>query len=300
MPYIWERHQSRDFDLGGKVISLTREWVATDVLDEVVAVNLVLLANPLIFDSLVRATAKASNQGGGTYFISVGYRNIDPQHALPDTATPGGGGSQQQPSGPASQDEDLTAGYTFDLTGEAVHITQSKGTYYGAVLDAAGTVTQYDEPTCQALGFTLDTGRAIGLSSDRVEGCEVHVPREEWTREVVRPSVTFRYKRTLHNLVGKVNAETFYHYPPGEVKYLGAVGRWGQGRWNLTHKFAAAEHQTNLKIGPFTVPLKRAWDHLWVSYRAKEVGDLVMQVPAAVYVEKVCDDGDFSLIEIGT
>lgn len=298
MPYIWERHQSRNFDLGGKSIALDREWVATEAPDEVTALNLTLLANPLIYDGLVRATAKADYQGNGCYFVTVNYRNIDPQQALSDSATPGGGGSQQSASAPADN-EDLTAGYTFDLTGQVQHITQSHGTYYAAVLDSAGNVDETNEGTCQALSYTLDTGRAIGLSSDRVEGCDIYVPREEWTREVVRSSVTSAYKRTLHNLAGSTNASPFYNYPAHAVLYLGSTGNYGQGRWNLTHKFAAAEHKYNVSIGPFTVPVKRAWDYLWVQYKASSAGGLITQVPSAVYVERVYQDGNFALIEIG-
>lgn len=299
MPYIWERHQSRDFDLGGTVIGLTREWVVTDALDEVAALNLTLLANPLIYDGLVRATAKAANQGGGCYFVTVGYQNIDPQQALPDSATPGGGGTQQGASAPADTEE-LTAGYTFDLTGQTVHITQSKGTYYAAYELPTGIIFDQTEEDCRDQDYTLDTGRAIGISSDRIEGTDIYVPREEWTREVVRSSVTSAYKRTLHNLTGKTNAEPFYNYPAYAVLYLGASGRYGQGRWNITHKFAAAEHQTDIRVGPFTVPLKRAWDYLWVRYKAGDVGSgIVGQVPTAVYVERVYDEGNFSLIEIG-
>lgn len=298
MPYIWERHQSRNFDLGNKLVSLDREWVTTETPDEASALTLTLLANPLFFDGLVRATAKADYQGNGCYFVTVGYRNIDPQQALSDSAQPGGGGSQQSATAPADT-EDLTAGYTFDLTGQVQHITQSRGTYYGAVLEPGGGIDETDELACQLLGYTLDTGRAIGLSSDRVEGCDIYVPREEWTREVVRSSVTSAYKRTLHNLAGKTNAEPFYNYPAHAVLYLGATGHYGQGRWNITHKFAAAEHQTDLKIGPFTVPLKRAWDYLWVQYKAADAGGLITQVPSAVYVERVYPDGNFALIEIG-
>ncbi len=48
-----------------------------------------------------------------------------------------------------------------------------------------------------------------------------------------------------------------------------------------------------------TIPEKRAWDYLWVSYEDTVNANLLVQIPRAAYVERVYKEVDFSLLGIG-
>lgn len=296
MSVIYERHQTRDFSVSGRTIRLTREWfvaVANTPDEEVTVLNLVLLANPLFYDGLVRSGADPKNQGGGNWYVSVQYENIDPQHALPDSAGPGGGGSQQTATAPTDA-ENLSEGFTFDVTVQPVHVTQSLGTIYSNGDD--GETTEAD---ALAAGWTLDNQRAVGLTLDgHVEGVDILSMRPDWTREVVREEVRLPYLRQLKALAGCFSIASFYGFAPYEVLYMGAHGRKNGGRWYVQHQFASGQVQTGVDIGGITIPTLRPFDYFWVRYKSQLVGDVVLPVPAQVYVERVYKPGDLDLLEI--
>lgn len=174
--------------------------------------------------------------------------------------------------------------YSFDTGGGTAHITQSKA-----------TVGRYPAtaPDCEG---------AIGVTADGVEGVDITVPVYNFNETHYLPSatVTAAYKATLFSLTGKVNNATFKGFAAGEVLFLGASGsQRGNDDWEIQFKFAASPNMTGLSVGSISGISKGGWEHLWVLYSDNVDQNTLIKRPAAAYVERVYDAGDFSLLGIG-
>jgi len=180
--------------------------------------------------------------------------------------------------------------YQFDTGGGTQHITQS-----------LATVGRYAPPGKTAPDFQ----GAIGVTHDNVEGVDITVPVYNFSElhYIASSLVTGAYKATLFYLTGRVNNAPFRGFAAGEVLFLGASGsKRGQEDWEISFKFAASPNMTGLTIGDITGIAKKGWEYLWVRYADAEdaAAKALVKRPAAVYVEKVYLDGDFSLLGIGT
>jgi len=144
--------------------------------------------------------------------------------------------------------------------------------------------------------------RAIGVTENSVEGCDVYVPRFEWSVTYQANVITWDYLMTVWRLVGCKNKDKFYGANPGEVLYLGMNGSYSvSDRWSITHKFSVIPNELNVKVSDeITIPIKRGWDYLWVRYKRIVESNTVMHVPAVAYTEEVIPDGDFALLGIGS
>ena len=140
-----------------------------------------------------------------------------------------------------------------------------------------------------------------------MEGVDITVPVYSFseTHSLDPTVVTEVYKGTIFSLTGKVDSDTFRGFSPGEVLFLGAAGtRRGTGSdddWEITYRFAASPNRSNIPVGDITVPAKKGWEYLWVRYADTEdpAAHALVKQPVAAYVEKVYDEGDFSLLGIG-
>lgn len=182
----------------------------------------------------------------------------------------------------------IDAEFSFDTSnGGTEHITQSLGTRrYPA-----------ESPNCP------DLGGAIGVTDDGVEGVDIIVPKPIYTEVYRRPSseVTNSYVMALEELTGTVNNAAFKGRAADEVLFLGAAGtKRGQGDWEITFRFAASPNVTGLTIGDITGIAKKGWEYLWVRYADAEdaAAKALVKKPVAVYIEKVYEEGDFSLLGI--
>ncbi|MCA9249612.1 MAG: hypothetical protein KDA54_00635 [Phycisphaerales bacterium] len=178
--------------------------------------------------------------------------------------------------------------FSFDTGGGTHHITQS-----------LGNVAKYAPP-----GKTApDSQGAIGSTPDGVDGVDITVPTYQFseTHYLADSFVTPTYKATLFALTGRVNDDTFKGFEAGEVLFLGAAGsKRGAGDWEITYRFAASPNVTGQTIGDITDIDKKGWEYLWVRYEDFEdtFAKAMVKRPAAVYIEKVYDDGDFGEIGI--
>ncbi len=83
--------------------------------------------------------------------------------------------------------------------------------------------------------------------------------------------------------------------------FLGASGSLrSQEDWEITFRFAASPNVTGLVIGDIAGIDKKGWEYLWVRYADAEDQNVLVKKPIAVYVERVYEEGDFSLLGIGT
>ncbi len=177
--------------------------------------------------------------------------------------------------------------FAFDTGGGTQHITQSKQ-----------TVAKYPA------GTAPDFKGAIGVTNDSVEGVDITVPVYQFSETHYLPdeTVTPAYRLTLFQLTGRVNAGAFKGFNAGEVLFLGASGsRRGYGDWEITFRFAASPNVSNLTIGDITGIDKKGWEYLWVRYADSEdaAAKALVKKPLAVYIERVYDNGDMSLLGIG-
>lgn len=282
-----ELANSRPLNVTASDAGVTLKYIAFGSVDETEIYALSLATSPVLFDGLIRQAIDQQPQGGGVWYVDVKYGAIDP--GGPAGSEPAGGSGDPGTSNQAPADTDaLGAGYSFDLTGQTIHITQSRATTNSVA----------------AVGVASDYKKAIGVTKDRVEGCDIFAGKFEWQRTVQRNRVTLPYLRTLKNLVGSTNNAAFYGFEADAVLYTGASGQYaGDGtttRWSITHHFAAGENEADVDVGNGIFIDKKAWEYLWVAYEEKDVGGgLVLQVPAAAYTEQVYPSKNFALIEIG-
>jgi hypothetical protein len=181
--------------------------------------------------------------------------------------------------------------FSFDTTGGTFKILQSKE-----------TINSYAET-----GSAPDMQGAINASSDGVEGVDITIPQYAFseTHYIADADVTLTYRGVLFALTGTVCDDSFKGCAEGEGLFLGARGqKRGRGDWEITFNFAASPNVTGLTIGPITSIAKKGWEYLWVWYIKKTQGtganQILTQVPKFVYVERVYDPGDFSMLAIGT
>lgn len=148
-----------------------------------------------------------------------------------------------------------------------------------------------------------DVGTLINVSEDGVAGVDIATKIQMWTEtHYFDPAdVTLAYEDTLNDLVDTVNDATFRGRPAGTVKFEGYQG--GErvtGVYEITFEFAYSKPKTGIVIGSLNSVDKNGWEYLWVWYRPEVHSGtgVIIQVPRAVYVQQIFEDGDFSLLGI--
>src|SRR5262245_4730886 len=168
------------------------------------------------------------------------YKLMDGQpftggQGLPDVGAPGPPASP--PPNPApTENTQLNENFSFSTKGSNQKITQSLLTRH--MIPATGVTTVPDHK------------RAIGVSKDGVEGCEIVTGKIEWSYSTVVPGISFEYIRTLESLTGTLNVATFFHHEAEECLFLGADGQTkGPDGCALTFTFLSARNRTSVDAG---------------------------------------------------
>jgi hypothetical protein len=191
--------------------------------------------------------------------------------------------------GLTNQQDTGTASFSFDTGGGSQHITQS-----------IATVNRYAPPGKTAPDFK----GAINVTDNSVDGVDIVVPVYNWSDTYYKASVevTDAYKNILFNLTGTVNNAGWHGYNAGEVMFLGASGskRGYFSDWEIAYRFAASPNKTGITIGDITGIAKKGWEYLWVRYGDAEdtIAKALIKKPIAVYIEQVCEYGNFGLLGI--
>lgn len=256
---IIEKFNSREATVGIDSPSVDLQFMVLGTELDTEVRALVEATLPATYGNLVFQNYHIAHQGGGVWEVSARYGKFEPKQ-----------------TGQSS--------FSFDTGGGTQKITQS-----------LETIASYgDDPP--------DFGGAIGVTDSGVEGVDITVPIFNFTEThyLADEDVTPAYRATLFALTGTVNQEAFRWFAPGEVLFLGASGsKRGVEDWEVTFRFAASPNATGLKIGDIENIEKKGWEHLWVRYGEAEDADTLIQVPVAVYVERVYRWGNFSLLGIG-
>ncbi len=266
---VTEKFESRQSSLGDNAsVELAFNIAGTD--DDIAAKVALLAASPVWYDGLIRQSASIDPVGPQLWDGKVRY----------------GRKEKQPPTGEST--------YTFDTGGGTQHITQSIET----IAAYANSRPPY-------------FAGAIGVTHDSVEGVDITIPVYQFSETHYLPAsvVTDAYKGQLFRATGKVNNAPFRGCAAGECLFLGASGSRrqqgeteGDGDWEISFKFAGSPNVTGLTIGDITDIDKKGWEYMWVRYEDAEDDDanVLVKKPTAVYIEKVYEDADFSVLGLGT
>jgi hypothetical protein len=217
-----------------------------------------------------------------------------------------GGKDPNQAANESSTGDEQVLGpeYSFDTQGSTLHILKSEDTRYRKMAD--GT----DAPFLKNL---------IGLSRDKVEGVDVVGSTHKWSVTLKNCNVTRIYERNAARLTGTINSERFFTYERGEVLFLGMTGNYTPGDgWVCSWFFESRENERSSgengsdagvtlipggSTAPVTVPEKMGHDYVWFIYseEPEPLGNFLIQVPAAAYVERVYkfDNQKLKLARVG-
>jgi len=99
-------------------------------------------------------------------------------------------------------------------------------------------------------------------------------------------------------LVNKVNDAPFKGCAVGECLFLGvSTVRRHDDACEITFHFAVSPNQINMRIGNAVVPLKKGWEYLEIHY---DIDDKSNVQPMIIHRKKLFEEGDFSMLGIGT
>ena len=188
--------------------------------------------------------------------------------------------------------------FSFDTGGGTQHITQARPGSTARMYNSTGRV--YPPTVRDFKGALQCTDNGSGQIT--IEGTDITVPIYSWAETHYLPEafITPAYKADLFMLTGTTNDRTWRGYVRGEVLFLGASGSVRSSEdWELSFKFAAAPNASDFTVGPVLHVDKEAWEFMWVDYEAKSSAPGQVKQARAVYVERVYNYSDYSLLGLG-
>jgi hypothetical protein len=242
-----------------------------------------------IYKGLTLTSVRFNQVGRGVWLSELLYKLMDGQpqpQGVPDVGAPGP--PPEPPPNPAPEPtSQLNENFTFSTKGGTQKLKQS-------------FATRHKIPSAGIL-FPPDHGRAIGVSKDGVEGCEIITGKIEWTYTTIIPAVSFAYIRTLERLTGTMNVAEFFHHAAGECLFLGADGQLkGPEGCSVTFSFLSGKNRADVDAGHGIIfPTVEAHDYVWFQYAPATSEGKPSQKPIAGYVEQVYEYTDFYELGIG-
>lgn len=183
---------------------------------------------------------------------------------------------------------------SFDVGGQTTHITQSKS-----------TVNTY----LAAGAKKFDYKGAINVQEDgTVDGCDIIVPAITFQIDyTVLPSlITESYTAMLALVCGRTNNATYKGFAAGELLLNKVSGqRRDRDNWDISFGFLVSKNRTDLMVGTIGPISKKGWEYMWARYARQQLKDPTTEKvigtckqPVQVYIEKVYDDTDYSVLNI--
>lgn len=169
------------------------------------------------------------------------------------------------------------------------------------------------EPVFQASPWE----RSVGVKGNEVAGVDVPDDVFEWTETHTKPCATSdaEYGLILRTAIGTTNEAEFRGWQRGEVFIKSITGSRKLGESNVEINFEFAARKNTIEIDGeeefgherFTIegdeenPAVRGWHYLEVRTREQkdETTSKTMVVPDEIYVHRIFEEFDFSLLEIG-
>lgn len=244
---------------------------------------------------LPRLAVDVEEVGGGVWKTTTRYgleQSVSPTWE-PSPPPPPGSPPPPPPPPPPSQlpaDTYLGPEFSFSTRGGTAHITQSRVTKAKNLIQPAGVVVADGAPDLQG---------AIGVSRDRVEGCDVIVGKMEWSITVRARKVTHDDLKNIEAYTPCLNSSTFFARQAEEVLFVGADGTYRPAEgWQITYHFISGKTITNYALAGCDTALSnvKPFDHIWVTYKDAVVSGYPIQLPWHVYQERVYPVADLSVI----
>lgn len=153
---------------------------------------------------------------------------------------------------------------------------------------------------------TKDAGGYIGWDgkTDSISGVDVPTAqfRETYTANKKIKDINTRYKRLVGSLVGTVNYAPFKGWNKGEVMFLGMsynAPEKGRKKVTVTYNFMIQPNEENAKVGGVPVGFVEGFQYIWALHKTTVAENKAPKVEVeAVYVETVCQYGNFSALGI--
>lgn len=283
---VHELFGSRDSEIGRNAQAFTLTYMIKGSTNDQDVRDALFLALPATYGTLFLSNYNVKHQGGGVWIGEAKYSSLVPIEnpaGGPDPTSP----PPPPPPAPPALYDPIPTGFSFDISGVAEHITQSKQTM---------------QKVKRGGGIPPDTQRAIGVTADgEVTGVDVLVPKFEWSVTRQFTFITINYLRILNSLVGTTNIGPFYRWGTRECLFLGASGATqNDAPLQVTFKFLTSQALFNVNICEgLTVPVIDPHEYLWISYKdVPNAGFMTMQ-PDAAYVERIYNGSNFALLGIG-
>ena len=175
-------------------------------------------------------------QGGGAWIVSAQYR-----------------------SKPAYWDLSIT------MTGGTAKMLQSIKTVRG--YDCTGAVIGEDPHDWKNIGAIRNFQRAIGVNGNNVEGCEITIPKSDYTvnYKFSLGSLSAAYLQTLYKMAGKANDDDFtlswnnqsLTFARGDLLFRGATAKQtSDNQLDLSFQFSASKGLAGgtLTTSPYVQP----------------------------------------------
>ena len=231
------------------------------------AIQAVMADAPASYGGLPKTSVRFGGyKGDGDIELSVVYEN--------NSSGDSGGYDEQNPT------------VSFDCGGGTKHITHS----------LSQTKVYGDKDAGGLIGWNGKSGDECQISGVDVPTAQL---RETYTKVVNRSALTNSFKRTVANLVGKVNNATWNGWEAGEALFLGmsfSAPRKGREKVVVTFNFSIQLNETNVKVGDQTVQSKQGWDYIWSlsTTQIVQATGLPKVVVEAIFVDQVCPRASFS------
>ncbi len=200
---------------------------------------------------------------------------------------------------PQSKDKNKQPGdrkITFEIGGGTINAKTS-----------LETLASYKDPAATAF-VPPNFKNAINVDENGPQGTDIYVPSFsfEIAHWIAKTDLTPSYIVQLRNLCARYNNAawqptdgkiTLPNFAAGEVLFLGCSGsERNEDDYELRYRFITEPNVSGRTLGNITGISKKGWDYLWARYMPKKDGVDQVKVPYYVYVERMYDPGDFSIL----
>ena len=151
--------------------------------------------------------------------------------------------------------------------------------------------------TVHASSGAPDHGGAIGVTADGVDGCDIDGSETEMTLTftIATSAAGVSYVDQLEALLQHTNDATWRDFSAGVVRFCGySLDDQEDLTTVVTLSFKLAANVASTTLGGFTFA-KAGHDYVWPLVRQQDGGTFLTE---AVYVERVYESGDFTLLGV--
>lgn len=267
---MWESFESRTTDNTPQGDTVERVWFITGFDNDLEVCAHVEAHTPPFYDSLPRQDYKVEPIALQLWKVAVNYSD----------------GQREREQEPEAND----SRFELDIGGAPVRVAVSKAN------------TRYPTSTAP------DRKGTIAVDKDgQPQGVDVNTPTAAYaeTHYLPRALITRNYANAIAGLAWHTNNAPFRIWAAGEVLFAGArLSSTTKTLAEVIFRFEISSNATGLTVGAITGISKQGHDYLDIAYEDTEVTadgkKYLLAIPKFVYIHRLYDSADFSLLGIGT